>query len=233
LSGSGASLSSDSGTRIIGIIGILLGVFTIVALVSFSFLVATTARPTPENMLELSEFNANQDTYAFFAVGVTLFSTFLIALAGGFSGIVRKRSPSVSSAAALLVATGALTFAIDWDLEVGSLFAISQAPSTATYATDATYFAAVVSNFTSILSEADWLLIGIGLLLFAWAIWNGEIFPKWLSYVLLIGGVLGVLEALPLGIPFDIVSAILVGVWGFGAGRVLLRTKSMMAEPAK
>jgi hypothetical protein len=108
-----------------------------------------------------------------------------------------------------------------------------QAPSTAAYATDATYFAAVVDNFTNNLSELIFLLVGIGLLLFAWVIWKGEIFPKWLSYVLLIGGVLGVLATLP---PFPIFAEgipIIFGVWGFGAGRVLLRTESMMAEPAK
>jgi hypothetical protein len=231
LSGSGASISSDSGTRITGIIGILLGVFTIVELVSFLVVVATTALPTPENWL--SEFSANQDTFAFFAVGVTLQSTFVIAFAGGFSGIVRKRSPGVSSAAALLVATAVLTNAIGHLLDIGSLFAILQAPSTAAYATDATYFAAVVDNFTNNLSELIFLLVGIGLLLFAWVIWKGEIFPKWLSYVLLIGGVLGVLATLP---PFPIFAEgipIIFGVWGFGAGRVLLRTESMMAEPAK
>ena len=223
--------SPDKGGRIIGIIGILLGVFTIVDLVSFFVLVALTPQPTPENAL--SSFNTNQDAFAFYALAETLFCTFVIAFAGGFSGVVRKRSPSVSSAAALLVATGILTFAIALDLEVGGFFAISQAPATATSATYATYLAAVMVGFTSFLSVLAGLLIGIGLLLFAWVIWKDEMFPKWLSYVLLIGGVLGVLAASMNLIPSDLGLIPLIGVWGFGAGRVLLRTKSTPAEPAK
>ncbi len=223
--------SPDKGGRIVGIIGILLGVFVVVKEVSFFVLAALTPRPTSENAL--SSFNTAPDAYAIYALATTLFSIFVIAFAGGFSGVVRKRSPSLSSAAALLVAAGALTLAIFLDLEVGSFFAISQAPSTAAYAADATFLAAVVSNFGNFLTVLAGSLIGIGLLLFAWVIWEGEIFPKWLSYDLLIGGVLFFLARIPPTSFLDFVGEVLIGVWGIGAGRALLRTKSTLAGPAK
>jgi len=156
--------------------------------------------------------------------------------------IVRQKSPSVSAAAALLAATGALMVAIGDNLYVGGLFAISAAPSTATYATDATYFAAVMYNFTDNLPLIGALLAGISMLLFAWVIWKGEIFPRWLSYVLLVGGVLGILVQLVGGIegtfaPIDLVFVaglfVALAVWGFGAGIVLLRSKPTIAQPAK
>ena len=221
---------ADKGSQITGIIGILAGAFLILYIIEI--ILEQGRVPTPEQ--QLSVFNANQSTYAFFGAAAALFGTFFIAFAGGFARIVRQKSPSVSYAAAFLVGAGALTEAISNNLYVGSLFAISAAPSTATYATDATYFAAVVFNFTSILEESiGVLLIGLGSLLFAWAIWKGEIFPKWLSYVLLVGGVLGILASAPplgfVGLIFALGFAVLDAVWAFVAGIVLLRSKSTTA----
>jgi hypothetical protein len=217
-----ADFPADKGTRIIGIIGILAGVFTII------FILGAGSAPPATPDQELSTFNAHQNSYAFYGVGTALFAAFFIPFAAGFSRIVRQKSPSVSSAAAFLVAAGVLTQAIANNLLVGSLFAISSAPSTATYATDATYFAAVVSNFTNELFGMVGILAGLGVLLFAWVIWKSEVFPKWLSYVLLVGGVLGILGSAPLGfVGFIFVLGLIVlgAVWGFGAGIVLLRSK--------
>jgi hypothetical protein len=187
---------------------------------------------------QLSVFNANQTLYTLFGVAAALWGTCWIAFAGGFSRIVRQKSRSVSYAAAFLVAAGALTETISTNLYVSSLFAISAAPSTATYASDATYFAAVVSNFTNGLDPLAFSLVSIGMFLFAWVIWKGEVFPSWLSYILLVGGVLGILDCMVLigllprigqGVGFIILTA----VWGFVAGIVLLRTKSTTPRPAK
>jgi hypothetical protein len=228
---------ADKGTRITGIIGILAGVFVIIY---FIMTVLTLPPATPDQ--QLSSFNANQTAYALLGVAAALFATSLIAFAGGFSMIVRQKSPSVSSAAAFLAAIGALLVAIGDNLYVGGLFAISAGPSTASYSNDAAYFAAILYNFTDNLPLNGSLLAGIGLLLFAWVIWNGEIFPRWLSYVLLVGGVLGILVQVaggilgtfaPITLVFVIGLFVVLAVWGFVAGIVLFRAKPTTAEPAK
>lgn len=225
------SSSSDGGGRITGFIGILLGVFMLVAVAAFLYIVVSTPKPTPSDLL--SQFTSNQNSYYFLAAGISLFAAFAVAFAGGFSSAVREKSPTVSTAAAFLVAAGALTLAISWDVLIGSLYAITQAPATGAFASDGAYFAGVMDNFNGFLNLLTFLLIGIGSLLFSWTIWKGEKFPRWISYVLLLAGVLGFLSALPPTNGLGIVSVILLGVWGIGAGRVLLRTKPTMAEPAK
>jgi len=236
MTGSEASLSSDRGTRLIGVIGILAGVFTIIYVVAF---LLEPVPATPDQ--QLTVFNSNQTLYAFTGAAAALFAAFIIAFAAGFAGILRQKSPSVAYAAAFLVAAGVLAEAIAANLSAGSLFAISAAPSTAAYATDATYFAAVVFGFAGTVFSLDPLLSGIGLLLFAWVTWKGEVFPSWHSYVLLVGGVLGIVAGLAgilaptSDIPIDLADgfAVLAVVWLLAAGTVLLRSKPTTAQPAK
>jgi len=230
-SGSEAS-SPDKGSRIIGILGIFSGVFVIVTLLSI-VLEPTPAAPDQS----LSTFNSNQGLYALYGMAPVLMSTFLIPFAAGFSKIVRQKSPSVSLAAAFLVVTGVLTVTIGTVLQIASLYAISQGPSGATYATEAAYSAYLVDTFAGALGTMTVLLAGFGLLLFAWLTWKGEAFPRWLSYVLLVGGVSGILGStvVVIGISFIFIIGFLVllAVWGFGAGAALLRNKPMVAQPAK
>jgi len=230
MSASGGFSSADKGIRIIGVVGILLGIFYIVYIVSFT---APPIHTSPDQ--QLSTFNTNQASYTFLGAMAPIVDVLLIVFVGGFSRIVRQKSPSLSSGAAFLVVAGALTDVIDDTLTVGSLNAISQAPSTASYATDATYLAAFVSNFVHLsLEPLSIFLISMGMLLFAWVVWKGEVFPKWLSYVVLVGGLFGAVSSFPV-LLFHTWSTISIGlgvgyglpliVWGFVVGTVLLRRK--------
>lgn len=240
MGGSEAHSSADKGIRIIGIIGILAGVFSILAIVGDS------GAPTPSTSSliaqQLATFNANQTAYAFSWGADALLYTSAIAFVGGLSRIVRQKSPSVSAAAALLVVAGLLAALIDKSLFVGPLFAISSAPRTAANASEATYLATVVAGLFLDWIFVAFLLLGVGLVLFGWLIWEGEIFPRWLSRVVLVLGILYVVppitDLLPsnfsLLAPLSLIAADVLGlVWFFETGIVLLRSKSALAEPAR
>ncbi len=240
MGGSAAELSSDKGIRIIGIIAILAGVVSILAIIGDS----GAPTPTTSSLIaqQLATFNANQTAYAFSlgadAVGYTL----AIAFAGGLSSIVRRKSPSVATAAALLVTAGALAALIDKSLFVGPLFAIASAPGTAANAPSAAYLASVVAGLFLDWIFVAFLLIGVGAVLFGWLMWEGEIFPKWLSRVVLVLGILYFVppityllpSALSILAPISLLGADVLGlVWFFETGIVLFRSKSTVAEPAK
>ncbi len=237
LSGSDASLSSDKGIRIIGIIGVLAGVFVILTIVG-DLIIPTPSTPSQQ----LSTFNANQAAYAFSWGADAVAYTFGIAFVGGFSRIVRKKSPSVSTAAAMLVVASQLFLIISKSLIVGPLFAISSAPQTAANASYAMYLATIVSGLEYQWLFVAFLLAGVGLVLFGWLIWEGEIFPRWLSRVLLVTGILvfvpPITDILPsafflLGAISLLAADVLELVFFFEAGMVLLRRKPTVAEAAK
>ncbi len=229
---------ADKGTRIIGIMGVLTGVFVIIVIVGDLSVTHPSPITSSQFAQALANFNANQNLYAFGFAVEALAYTFLIAFAGGFSRIVRQKSPSVSTSAAFLVAAGGLTLLIVASLTVAPLFAISSAPQTAANSSEAAYLASIVAGL-----EFDWiwvgfLLLGVGTVLFGWLIWEGGTFPRWLSRVVLVIGILyfvpPISNILPstfaLLAPIALVGADVLGlVWFFEAGIVLLRSKSTMA----
>ena len=215
----------------IGIVAILAGAFSF--LLILANILTSTHTTTSDQQLTL--FNSNQSLYAFLGAAAALFGAFGVAFAAGFSRLVWERSQGVSFAAAFLVATGSLVIAIADNVYVGGLFAISQAPSTPAYALDATYLAAVMDNFTNSLTPLSTLLSGLGMLFFASAIWKRGVLPRWLSYVVLVGGVLGILSSAfrfatsqPEGISMIFIFGfvVLFSIWGIGVGMTLLRGRS-------
>jgi hypothetical protein len=119
-------------------------------------------------------------------------------------------------------------------LYVGTLEAISAAPSTTAYSSSATYFAAVASNFTYYVSAITFLASGVGFLLLGWLTWKGNTFPNWLSYILLAAGAFSILGELIYVVPFGGIFIggflILVTVWALAFGALLLRRPTTAAN---
>ena len=223
---------ADRGKRILGVIAILAGAFTVLMLLSS----ATLPRPSAPDQ-QLAVFNTNQNAYLFYGIANVLFGIFFPAFTVGFARFVRQKSPSIASAAAFLTAGSALVGTVFEVFYVDTLFSILDGPSAAAYSTDATYFAAVAANFIDHIGLTITLVGAAGLLLFGWLIWKGNLFPNWLAYVLLAGGIFGILEQLMAIGPsvasvasiFLTLFSVLLTVWALASGVSLLRTKSMTA----
>ena len=207
---SGPSISTSPavpesrGNAIIGILGVLTGVF-VAASILLGFL-----EPSPSPL----------DTYSAYLSHVNLYWTdSLLVLASGvvgipfFAGVGRllsARSPSVSPAATLATITGILIAVLGGLLSVGAYWAISQVPVGSTYQSNAVFEAAVWDNLSGIFSLFGFALIGVGLILFGWLAWRSEIVPNWLAVISIVGGVAGLL----FGAGF---STTAIGILGFFA----------------
>jgi hypothetical protein len=221
---------ADRGKRIMGVIAILAGAFTVLVLLSS----ATLPRPSAPDQ-QITVFSNNQKAYLFYGIANALFGIFFTAFAAGFARFAQQKSPSVASAAAFLTAGSALVGTVFEVFYVDTLFSILDGPSTAAYSADATYFAAVAANFIDHVGLVITLVGAVGLLLFAWLIWKGNLFPNWLAYVLLAGGIFGILtQAMAIygsdASIFLTLFSVLLAVWALASGVSFIRTELRSAR---
>jgi hypothetical protein len=214
------------GNAIIGVLGVLVGVFVLASLV-VGFL-----EPSPSPLGTYSAYLSHVNVY-WTSLILTVFAGMVgVPFFAGVGRLLESRSTSVARAATFATITGILVAVLGSVVTTGAYWSISQVPVGSTYQSNAAFEAAVWNNLTFVFSFLGFGLVGVGLLLFGWLAWKSTILPNWLAILAFIGGVAGLLfgaavSNTPAGflgyIGFILVLVTFL-VWGFVIGIRLLST---------
>lgn len=112
----------------------------------------------------------------------------------GLGEILSDRSTTIARGAVLLVFAAIFLRLVAGTIEVVGLFAVSQGPTGGAYATSAEVQAAFAFHLGAFGAGVAYVMLGFGLVLVGWVSWGSPLFPWWLSILVLVGGIVGLLS---------------------------------------
>ena len=183
--------SPERGRGLIGALGLAIAIWQVV-----SFLIDLNT-PSPTGPNALSAYVAHADILWADELALIVLVGLSVPFFVGVGRILAPRSPTVIGGAVLLVAAGFLVFMVGETIEFVGLWAVTQGPTLGVYAPSATVQASFAYVLGSTMYGFGFFLLGAGLILLAWVSWGSELFPKWLSTLAFVAGIMAILSQVP------------------------------------
>jgi hypothetical protein len=222
--------SDSRGLSLTGVLGILTGIWIVIVLA------LDIATPTPSPVNALSSYLGNVDIFWAGLAATAMLGAIGIPFLAGLGRVLTPRSSTVAWGSSLLLIVGILVMVITEAIEVVGLWAVTQGPTTGMFAASATVQASFAYTLGTESFGFGFFFLGAGLVLMAWVSWSSELFPKWLSALILIGGVTGLVAPIMVGplalvsIVFAVITSVALVVMSFLVGYKLLRPPGASAR---
>lgn len=202
----------------------VLGIVSLVAgVLSLALLLASLQPPPATPAAQLAFVASHRGAYVAFTTIVLTWAVLSIPFVVTLRTLLENTPSVLGTSALLLCAIGILLLGFALFMHAGALLAIASA-GTPARPEDALYQVAIWSNLRYFLTDPGLMTWGLGQFLFGWAARKGDVLPRWLAVLGMIGGVAGLLTlaVYQTGV-LALVQIVVFTTWGFTTGVVLLR----------
>jgi len=212
----------ESGSKLAGVCGILLGILVIATFAaSYNF----PSGPSQADAT-LAQFSSFRSAFVAGDIFVGLAAVFAIPYFIGLRNAFNGKDPLVVGSATILAVAGFVVTAVVFIGEAIALDVLSGPYATGGVSrTAAVIVAQAVIGFGSV-EVFGFLVFAAGFAAYGFATIRGRPFPRWLGYVGILGAVLFLLGALPVGGAFVAIlgGVVLILVWIFASSGLLWRS---------
>lgn len=198
--------------------------FALLAGVLSILLLAEILRPLPQSPAQiLSYLTSHFGAVALLATTVLAWAVFSIPFVVALGRLLSSKSAGFAQAAMILSAAGILLLGFGNYVGIGASLAISTA-GTPPSAPDAVYQVVIWRNLSFYLTDPGLMTWGLGQFLFGWLAWNGNVLPKGIAVVGMIGGAAGLLTLAVFQTPMLALFQIACfAIWGLAIAILIFR----------